>query len=176
MALNYAGAFDSAPAGNGSNGNGGGRKPPSGLDGFDDAEPAPEWAPLPAGMYTARVVSGTVSRTKKGDDCYRMVFEVTDGEQRGRRVSRTWVFSERAVTYAKRDLAAFGLTTTKQLLEPFPPTGREVYVRLAVALQRGDNGSEFNDVKRIDVLRTEDSPAKPFLIDPDAETSEGGKQ
>ena len=101
-----------------------------------------------------------------------MVFEVTGGELRGRRVSRTWVFSEKALGYAKRDLAPLGLTTSKQLLEPFPPVGREIHVRLTVALQRGDDGSAFNDVKRIDVLRTEDAPGKEFLIDP---TAEGGK-
>jgi hypothetical protein len=102
-----------------------------------------------------------------------MTFEVSEGEQRTRRVSRTWVFSEKAVAYAKRDLAAFGLANSKQLLSPFPPIGREVYVKLIVALQRGDDGREFNDVKRIDILRSEDSPAAGFLIDPDQ--SEGGK-
>lgn len=85
-----------------------------------------------------------------------------------------WVFTERAVAYAKRDLAVLGLTTGKQLLEPFPAMGREVYCRLFVASQRGDNGTEFNDVKKIDAVRTVDSAAKPYLIDPDASKCEGG--
>lgn len=144
------------------------------MDAFDNAEPAPEYQPLPGGTYHVRVVSGAFRQTKKGADAYRVVFEVTQGEYERRRISRTWVFSERAVMYSKRDLAIFGLTTAKQLLEPFPPMGREVYCRLIVALQRGDNGSEFNDVKKIDNVRFEDSNAKSFLIDPDADKGEGG--
>lgn len=158
--MDFMNAFDSTPTGPA------GGKPPSGLDAFDTAEP---FRLLPAGVYIARVVSGQYTQTKtKGEDCYRMSFEVTEGPHRGERVPRIWTFGERAVRYAKRDLAAFGLTTAKQLLEPFPPTGRELYCRLTVALQRRDDGSEFNDIKRIDVLRAEDSVAKPFLIDPDA--------
>jgi hypothetical protein len=158
--VNFMSAFDSAPAGSG-----GGTKPPSGLDAFDNAEP---FRLLPAGVYTARVISGQYTQTRaKGEDAYRIAFEVSDGPHRGEQVPRIWTFGDRAVRYAKRDLAAFGLTTAKQLLEPFPPTGREIHCRLTVALQRGDNGSEFNDIKRIDVLRAEDSAAKPYLIDPD---------
>lgn len=162
--MSFSDAFDAAP-------NGAARK--SGLTGFDDVTAAAAYSPLPAGIYpNCRIVSGSLVQTKKGDDAYKMVFEVSEGEHRGRRVSRTWTFSQKAIAYAKRDLAAFGLTTSKQLLSPFPPTGREVYVKLTVALQRGDDGSEFNDVKRIDVVRSEDSPAAAFLIDPDK--SEGG--
>lgn len=166
--MNYSSAFDNAPTGNGNANNG---KPPSGLDAFDTAKP---YEPLPAGIHQVRVVSGSFTQTKQGTDAYRVVFEVTDGEHRGRRVSRTWVFTEKAIGYAKRDLAAFGLTTGKQLLEQWPPLGSEVYCRLIVAIQRGDNGSEFNDVKKIDSVRTVDSTAKPFLIDPEADKSEGG--
>lgn len=167
--MNFTNAFDNTGPGNG--------KPSSGLDAFDATDAAPERKLIPAGMYPARIVSGSFTQTTKGKDGYRIVFEVTEGEQRGNRVSRTWVFTEKAVAYAKRDLAAFGLTDSRKLLEPFPPAGREVYVRLAVAVQRGDDGSEFNDVKKIDVVRTEDSPAKDFLIDPSAAgngKSEGG--
>jgi hypothetical protein len=165
--VNYSNAFDTTnpgPAG----------KPASGLDAFDTTEAAAAWTPVPPGLYVARIVSGGLTRTKKGDDAYRMAFEITEGEQRGRRISRTWTFTTKALTYAKRDLAAFGLTTMQQLLEPFPPAGREVYVRLVVALQRMDDGSESNDVKRIDVVRTADAPTKPFLIDPDAGAAERG--
>lgn len=145
------------------------------LEAFDRTEAAPEYRPLPAGIYPVRVVSGSFQQTKKGADAYRVVFEVTEGEHARRRVSRTWVFSEKAVPYAKRDLSTLGLTTGMQLLEPWPPMTCEIHCRLIVALQRGDNGSEFNDVKKIDSVRTVDSAAKPFLIDPDADKSEGGK-
>src|SRR5262245_61573882 len=110
--MDFTTAFDSARNG----GNGIGRQPPSGLDAFDSAEPAPVYQPLPGGIYPARIVSVMVTQTRKGADAYRVVFEVTEGDQRGRRLSRTWVFSDKAVGYAKRDLALFGLTTSKQLL------------------------------------------------------------
>ncbi len=144
------------------------------MDSFDSIAPAPEYKPLPVGIYQVRIVSGTFTQTKKGDNAYKIAFEVTQGEQTGRRVSRTWTFSEKAIGYSKRDLAPFGLTTVKQLLEPWPPLGCEVYCRLIVAIQRGDNGSEFNDIKKIDAVRTVDSAAKNFLIDPDKD--EGGSK
>ena len=141
---------------------------------FDRVEAAGEYQPLPAGVYQVRVVSGSFQQTKKNDDAYRIAFEVVEGPQTGRRVSRTWVFTAKALAYAKRDLAIFGFTISQQLLEPFPAMGRKVFCRLFVAVQRGDNGSEFNDVKKIDAVRFVDSAAKDFLIDP--EQSEGGSQ
>ena len=164
--MSFSDAFDSA--GN----NTGNRKPGSGLAGFDSVTAAAEYQPLPPGIYVCRIVSGSIMQTKRGDDAYRMNFEVTEGEHSRRRLSRIWTLSEKAIGYSKRDLAAFGLTTSQALLSPFPPMGREYFVRLTVALQRGDDGREFNDVKRIDVLRSEESPAAKFLIDP--ATPEGG--
>ena len=162
--MDFMSAFDSVPNSNG--------RPSSGLDALDTAKP---FQPLPVGIYMARVVSGQYTQTKaKGEDCYRISFEITEGDQRGDHIARVWTFGDRAIRYAKRDLATFGLTSAKQLLEPFPPTGREIYCKLTVALQRGDNGSEFNDIKRIDVLKAEDSAAKPYLIDPDAPGGEEG--
>ena len=70
------------------------------------------------------------------------------------------------------DLAPFGLTTSAKLLCQFPEAGREYLVRLVVALQRGDDGIERNDLKRIDVLSVTDSPAAAFMLD---RQSEGGK-
>jgi hypothetical protein len=46
-------------------------------------------------------------------------------------------------------------------------------VRLVVALQRGDDGIELNDVKRIDLLRVDESPAAEFMLPP---PGEGGTQ
>jgi hypothetical protein len=145
----------------------------SGLDAFDQTEAAPAWKPLPAGIYTARIVSGQFTQTKKGDDAYRINFEITEGEHKGKRTSRTWTFTDKALPYAKHDLALFGLTTSQQLLEPFPPTGREYFVRLTIALQRRDDGSEGNDIKRFEMLREEQTPGAEFLIDPNQ--NEGGK-
>jgi hypothetical protein len=131
---------------------------PSGLGAFDSTEAAPEFAPLPPGVYVARVQKGEFTTTRTGADAYRIRFEVTEGPHAGRTVIRTWSFSERALPYAKRDLAQFGLTTAAQLLSPFPPLGKEFRVRLVVALQRCDDGREFNDIKRIELVRVDESP------------------
>jgi hypothetical protein len=144
---------------------------PQGLSAFDSTTPAPEYTTLPAGVYAARVLRGEVTRTKAGSDGYRMTYEITDGPHAGRTLIKTWAFTAKALPYTKRDLAAFGLTTSNQLLSPFPEAGREYQVRLIVALQRGDDGTEYNDIKRVELLRVVESPVAQFIVSP---PSEGG--
>ena len=139
-------------------------KPPGGIDAFDAAEAAPEFSPLPPGVYVCRVVKGEFCSTRAGCDAYRVRFAVTEGEHSGRTCVRVWTFSERAIAYSKRDLSGFGLTTSAALLSPFPPAGRECFCRLVVALQRGDDGVERNDVKRIDQIRFVETPASRFML------------
>ena len=147
-------------------------KPTGGIDAFDSAEAAPEFSPLPPGIYCALVLRGEYTTTKtSGADAYRLRFEVTEGEHKGKSVVRTWTFSPKAVAYTKRDLAPFGLTTTAKLLSPFPDAGREYHVRVVVALQRGDDGIERNDIKHIDLVRVEESAAAEFLLSEQTEGS-----
>jgi len=143
-----------------------------GISAFDRAEAAPEFAPIPGGIYSARVVRGECCTTKAGGEAYRLRFAITEGEQAGKTVIRTWTFSPKALAYSKRDLAPFGLTTSAKLLSPFPEAGREYLVRLVVALQRGDDGIERNDIKQITLLRVVESPAAAFRL-PDQQ-GEGG--
>ncbi|HET6575909.1 MAG TPA: hypothetical protein VFG68_20070 [Fimbriiglobus sp.] len=143
--------------------------PSAGIGAFDSTAPAPEYVPIPPGIYSARVLRGEYCNTRTGVDAYRVRFEVTEGPHAGQTVIRTWTFSSRALPYAKRDLAPFGLTSSAQLLSPFPDAGREYFVRLVVALQRGDDGVERNDIKRIDLLRVDESPAAAFLLPQEGE-------
>jgi len=149
------------------------KSPPAagGLAAFDAVEAAPEYSPVPPGVYITRVLRGEVCQTKTGADAYRLKFEIVEGPHAGRTVIRTWTFSERALPYARRDLSKFGLVTAAQLLTPFPPAGREYLVRLVVALQRGDDGIERNDIKRIEIVRVDESPAAAFML---PEQGEGG--
>src|SRR5262249_4829917 len=86
--------------------------PAAGIDAFDSADAAPEFTPLPPGIYSARVMRGEYTSTKAGADAYRIRFEVTAGEHAGKTCIRTWTFGPKALPYTKRDLSAFGLTTS----------------------------------------------------------------
>lgn len=143
-----------------------------GIEAFDATPAAPEFTPLPAGFYKVKVVLGECCTTRAGTDGYRIRFEVADGPHAGKAITRIWTFGPRAIGYSKRDLAIFGLTTSAQLLSPFPPIGKEITCRLIVATQRGNDGIERNDIKKIDVLEVRDSPGSEFLIHPstDADT------
>jgi hypothetical protein len=143
--------------------------PAGGIDAFDAAEPAPEFTPLPPGIYSARILRGEYTTTKAGADAYRLRFEVTEGQHTGKTFIRSWTFGLKAVGYTKRDLAPFGLTTSAKLLSPFPEPGREYLVRLVVTLQCGDDGIERNDVKRIDLIRVDEAPAAAFMLPPQGE-------
>jgi hypothetical protein len=151
-------------AGNGTNGNKGG-----GIGGFDSAEPAPEFSPIPPGVYEARIVRGEYCTTRAGDDAYRMKFEIVKGEQVGKTCIRMWTFGAKALPYSKRDLAPFGLTTSEKLLSQFPEPTREYLVKLVVALQKGDDGIDRNDIKRVQILSIADSPASEFILPADGE-------
>jgi len=131
-----------------------------GLDRFDETAPAPEMEPLPPGVYVAVVVHGELVQTRSGNDGYRIRFRIVEGPYAGRFAFRTWSFSERALPYARRDLSQFGLTTSAQLLAPFPEVGREYRVKLWVAVQCSDDGRTFNDVKKVQLI-TAGPPTDP---------------
>lgn len=134
---------------------------------FDAIEAAAEYAPLPAGAYTSRVVRGSKETTKSGTPYYRIVFEVlNEGEHKAKKVSRPFWFTPKAMPYSKRDLAPFGLTTAASLSAPFPPPGREIVCRLTVTLQIDDDGQERNDIRKIEIVSTSDSPALKFGVPP----------
>lgn len=158
--MDYNNAISATPKSGGSVG---------GIDNFDAAVAAPGFEPVPGGVYTATVSHGEVMTTRKGDDGYRMRFVISEGPHANRVLTRIWTFSERAMPYSKRDLAAFGLTKAEQLLSPFPEDGKTYVVRLVVCLQRDNDGVERNDIKRIDVLRVADSPAAKFMLPADGE-------
>lgn len=149
-------------------------KPAAGIDAFDAVEAAPEFVALPAGIYSARILRGEYCSTKAGAEAYRIRFQVTEGPHKGQTVIRTWTFGERALPYMKRDLSPFGLTTATALLSPFPEPGCEYLVRLVIAMQRGDDGINRNDVKRIDQVRKVESPATAFVLPPQGDQVEVG--
>ena len=119
----------------------------SSLHGYDAAD---AHISIPPSLYFARIVSGRMTKTSRGEDGYKLTFEVVEGQYRGRRISRTWLFSERAIRFTKRDLCDLGLNHSKQLREPYPPIGRELYVTLNIGLKIGDEF--FNIIEEIKLL------------------------
>ncbi|MFO0809700.1 MAG: hypothetical protein U0746_13835 [Gemmataceae bacterium] len=78
----------------------------------------------------------------------------------GRKVWHDVWLTEAAVKLAKRDLAKLGITDPAQLEQPLP---EGIKVRLRVGMRRSDDGREFNDVSRFDVIAVE-SPEEPFAL------------
>jgi hypothetical protein len=144
-----------------------------GFANFDGAEAAPEYKPVPAGVYVARVLSGEATTTRAGADVYLLKFEITEGAHVGRALPKWLHFSEKAIGFTKRDLIKLGINSETKLFLPFPEVGREYVVRLGVTLERGDDGTERNNVKQFDVLRVTDSPTSDFKL---GGQSEGGQQ
>jgi hypothetical protein len=165
--IDFTTAIGGNPVGRDSSSGGGG------IAAFGTVATAPEFTPVPPGVYTGHVERGEYTTTKAGAEAYRMRFRIAEGPQAGKTVVRTWTFSLKALPYTQLALAPFGLTTSEHLLAPFPEAGRTYRVRLVVALQRGDDGIERNDIKRIEVLGTDTHPAAAFTLPP-LTAGEGG--
>lgn len=138
-----------------------------GLAAFDAASPAEPLEPLPPGQYRARVLRGDLIQTKAGTDGYRVQFEIAEGKFSGRKISRTWVFTPKALPYSKRDLMQLGLKTSADLLTPFPRPGVEVRCRIWVAQRIADDLTVWNDVKRVDQIQIQESAVSAYLISQD---------
>ncbi len=122
---------------------------------------ASDFAPLPAGTYTARILSGELSTSKSGTPSYKLTFKALEGEHAGRQFWHDIWLTPAALPMAKRDLAKLGVTTLEQLERPLP-AGIRCEVKLA--LRTEDDGAQFNRVRSFDVLgidSTEDADFAP---------------
>jgi len=127
---------------------------------WERTQAAADFAPLPAGTYIARVVSGELftSRTNATPG-YKLCFRVLDGEHAGRQVWHDLWLTPAALPMTKRDLAKLGVTSVEQLEAPIPPGIR---CRVKLALRRDDDGTEYNRVRSFDVLGIDgDATADP---------------
>lgn len=127
---------------------------------WDQTKAAADFAPLPAGTYTARILSGELftSRTNATPG-YKLCFRVLDGEHAGRQLWHDLWLTPAALPMTKRDLAKLGVTSVEQLEAPIPPGIR---CRVKLALRRDDDGTEYNRVRSFDVLGIDaDATADP---------------
>ena len=78
-------------------------------------EAAGDFAPLPAGEYACRVLSGEVCQSKSGTPGYKITFEVIEGEHASRRIWLDLWLTPAALPMAKRDLTKLGIKALDQL-------------------------------------------------------------
>ena len=139
---------------------------------WGNTEAAKDFAPLPAGQYTARIIAGELSTSRnKGTPAYKLTFKVLEGDHTGRQFWHDIWLTEAAMPMAKRDLGKLGITELEQLERPLPP-GFRCLVKLA--LRKDDSGIEFNRVRSFDVLGIDKPEEDDFApVDGDADTSKG---
>jgi hypothetical protein len=129
---------------------------------WDATEAAGELAPVPAGQYLCRVLSGELFSARTGTPGYKLTLEVAEGEHEGRRLWHDLYLTGAALPMAKRDLAKIGITHIEQLEQPVP---QRILLRVRVSLRRDDDGTERNRVVRFEFAGVEP---------PDAFAPEGG--
>ena len=117
---------------------------------WDNSEAAEDFAPLPAGAYIARIVSGELFTSKtKGTPGYKLAFCVLEGDHVGRQFWHDTWLTPAAMPMAKRDLGKLGVTAIEQLERPLPPGIR---CRVKLALRKDDDGTEYNQVRSFEVI------------------------
>src|SRR5262249_25744301 len=122
-------------------------------------EAADEFAPLPAGEYSARIVAGEVFTSKtKGTLGYKLTFEIAEGDYQGRRCWHDLWLTPAALPMAKRDLGKIGVTDLEQLDRPLPAV---FLCKARLALRTGDDGTRFNAVRGFEVTGVEQEPFAP---------------
>jgi len=124
-------------------------------DAWDRTEAAAEFAPLPAGVYTARLVRGELFTARSGTPGYKLTFRVLDGDHIGRLLWHDLWLTPQALPMTKRDLGKLGISAVEQLEAPLPPGIR---CTCKVALRRDDDGTEHNRVRGFEVLGIDAEP------------------
>jgi hypothetical protein len=117
---------------------------------------AAEFAPLPRGEYTFRILAGELFTSKRGTPGYKLTLEVTEGDFEGRRAWCDFWFTDAALPMAKRDLAKLGVTDLEQLDRPLPPG---ILIRGKLVVRQDDNGNESNQLRHFEYLGIEQGDA-----------------
>lgn len=138
---------------------------------FEETEAAPEYAPLPKGIYDAEVSSGELTNSGTGTPGFNLGFTVVGGEHAGRRVRHRLWLTPAAMPMTKRDLAKLGIVTLDQLERAIPP---EIICRLSVVVRTDDDGETRNRVTRFEVLEIlPDATADEDFGDPEVACGNG---
>lgn len=138
---------------------------------FDSTTPAEQLEPVPAGEYPARWVAAELDQSRLGKPLFLGRFEISTGLYTGRRFSYRWFLTPAALPYARRDLAALGLTSFAQLQCGALP---KAPVRLRVVLRRDDSGHSFNEVRA--VLPGSADPPSVAVLPPELPETNGSEE
>jgi hypothetical protein len=131
---------------------------------------AAEFAPLPAGEYTFRILSGELFTSKrKGTPGYKLKLEVTAGEHEGRFAWCDFWLTAAALPMSKRDLAKIGITTLEQLEQPLPPG---ILIKGKLVLRTDDDSNESNRLVHFQFIGLEEPEAFAPSADGDSKPEE----
>jgi hypothetical protein len=135
-----------------------------------ETQAAAEFAPLPKGEYTFRVLAGELFTSRRNNTPgYKLTLEVTEGEFEGRRAWCDFWLTPQALPMAKRDLAKIGIKDLEQLEKPLPPG---ILIRGRLALRTNDDGTQSNRLVRFEFVGIEKGDAfEPEADDAEPDTS-----
>lgn len=123
---------------------------------------APEFAPLPTGKYTFRILDGEPFKAKTGTLGYKLTLEVIEGDHEGRRAWHDFWITENTISRLKRELAKIGVMadTLEELIEkldrPLPPG---ILISGKLVLRTADSGSQWNELKYFECIGVEKGDA-----------------
>ncbi|MCA9199596.1 MAG: hypothetical protein KDA87_18770 [Planctomycetales bacterium] len=136
---------------------------------WNSIEAAEDFPPLPAGDYVGDLMDATLSTSRQGTPCWTAMFEVQrPAEYVGRRIWHSFWLSKKALPMTKRDLAKLGVTDPAQLEQPLPVIFR---CKLRIAIRTSDDGQQYNQVLRFEVVDTIEFEPDEFA--PDDRTDDG---
>jgi hypothetical protein len=129
---------------------------------------AAEFAPLPKGEYTFRILVGELFTSKRGTPGYKLTLQVTEGDFEGRRAWCDFWLTPAALPMSKRDLAKIGVTDPEQLERPLPPG---ILIKGKLTLRTDDDGTESNRLVRFECVGVEKGDAFEPKEDDQGKTS-----
>lgn len=137
---------------------------------WNATEAAEEFGPLPPGEYVAHVVSGQRINSKtKNTPGYEIVFQVIDGEVKGRKIWHQCWLTALAMPATKRDLAKIGISEPSQMDRPLK---RGMRCKCHVTLRQDDQGRECNRVRSFEFVGIDEPVVDPFAPAPTASSEE----
>lgn len=125
---------------------------------WDEVTAAQQYDALPSGLYEAEPTKREMFKAKSGTPGLKVTWRVVAGECEGRRVWQDLWLSAKALPYTKRVLAELRMTS------PDDPLPDGVICAVQVAKQQNDQGTAYNEVKRVKFLRVEENPFSPAAL------------